>query len=205
MYKYPVIIFEGIETSGKSTNLNIAVNFLKKKRKSFVKLREPGGSKFSEQIRRLLLNKKLNNKTDLMLFYSARSENFEKIIKKNYKKKIILIDRFIDSTIAYQHYGMNIDLNIIKSLNKFIIGNFKPDITFLSTVNAKNLKERLNKRLKLNRYDRFKLNFYKKVQNGYYKIAKHNKNYIFIDSNKKSIREVKKILISKLEKIIQNV
>ena len=154
MYKYPVIIFEGIETSGKSTNLNIAVNFLKNKRKSFIKLREPGGTNFSEQIRKLLLNKKLSNKTDLMLFYSARSENFEKIIKKNYKKKIILIDRFIDSTIAYQHYGMNIDLNIIKSLNKFIIGNFKPDITFLSTVNAKNLKERLNKRLKLNRYDR---------------------------------------------------
>jgi len=205
MYKYPVIIFEGIETSGKSTNLNIAVNFLKKKKKTFIKLREPGGSNFSEQIRKLLLNKKLNNKTDLMLFYSARSENFEKIIKKNYKKKIILIDRFIDSTIAYQHYGMNIDLNIIKSLNKFIIGNFKPDITFLSTVNAKNLKERLNKRLKLNRYDKFKLNFYKKVQNGYYKIAKHNKNYIFIDSNKKSIREVKKVIISKLEKIIQNV
>jgi len=205
MYKYPVIIFEGIETSGKSTNLNIAVNFLKKKKKTFIKLREPGGSNFSEQIRKLLLNKKLNNKTDLMLFYSARSENFEKIIKKNYKKKIILIDRFIDSTIAYQHYGMNIDLNIIKSLNKFIIGNFKPDITFLSTVNAKNLKERLNKRLKLNRYDKFKLNFYKKVQNGYYKIAKHNKNYIFIDSNKKSIKEVKKVIISKLEKIIQNV
>jgi len=202
MYKYPVIIFEGIETSGKSTNLNIAVNFLKKKRKSFIKLREPGGSAFSEQIRKLLLNKKLSNKTDLMLFYSARSENFEKIIKKNYKKKIILIDRFIDSTIAYQHYGMNIDLNIIKSLNKFIIGNFKPDITFLSTVNAKNLKERLNKRLKLNRYDKFKLNFYKKVQKGYYKIAKHNKNYIFIDSNKKSIREVKNVIISKLEKII---
>ena len=202
MYKYPVIIFEGIETSGKSTNLNIAVNFLKNKRKSFIKLREPGGTNFSEQIRKLLLNKKLNNKTDLMLFYSARSENFEKIIKKNYKKKIILIDRFIDSTIAYQHYGMNIDLNIIKSLNRFIIGNFKPDITFLSTVNVKNLKARLKKRFKLNRYDKFKLNFYTKVQKGYYKIAKNNKNYIFIDSNKKSIREVKNVIISKLEKII---
>ena len=89
MSKYPIIIFEGIEASGKTTNFNIAVNYLKKKRKSFVKLREPGGSIFSEKIRKLILNKKLNlnNKTDLLLFYASRSENFEKIIKKNYKKK----------------------------------------------------------------------------------------------------------------------
>lgn len=204
MYKYPVIVFEGIETSGKSTNLNIAVNYLKKKKKSFIKLREPGGTKTSEKIRKLLLNKKikLNNKTDLMLFYASRSENFEKKIKKNYKKKIILIDRFTDSTIAYQHYGMNINLKLIKTINKFIIGSFKPDITFLSIVNLKNLKTRLNKRLKLNRYDKFKINFYSKVQKGYYKISKKNKNYSIIDSNKMTIKEVKKYIINKLEKII---
>jgi len=204
MYKKPVIVFEGIETSGKSTNINIAIKFLKKKRKSFIKLREPGGTNFSEIIRKLLLNQKLklNNKTDLLLFYASRSENFEKIIKKNYKKKIILIDRFTDSTLAYQHFGMKINLNIIKSLNKFIIGNFKADLTFLSTVNKKNLISRLNKRLKLNRYDKFKLNFYNKVQKGYYKLSNKNKKYIIIDSNKKNIRDVKKIIINKLEKII---
>ena len=204
MYKNPVIVFEGIEASGKSTNLNIVVKYLKKKRKSFIKLREPGGNSFSEKIRKLLLNKnfKLNNKTDLMLFYASRSENFEKIIKKNYKKKIILIDRFTDSTIAYQHYGMNININIIKLMNNFIIGNFKPNITFLSIVNSKNLKLRLKKRLKLNRYDKFKLNFYSKVQKGYYKISKNNKNCIIINSNDKTIREVKKVIISNLEKII---
>ena len=204
MYKYPVIAFEGIEASGKSTNLTIAVNYLKKNKKKFISLREPGGSNFSEKIRKLLLDKKfkLNRKTDLMLFFAARSENFEKLIEKNYKKKIILIDRFTDSTIAYQHYGMNLDMKIVNLLNKFIIGNFKPDITFLSTVNVKNLKSRLNKRLNLNRYDKFKLNFYNKVQKGYYKLSKKNKNYIVIDSNKKKIKEVKKIIINKLEKII---
>ena len=201
MYKYPVIIFEGIEASGKSSNLNIAADYLKKKRKSFIKLREPGGSDFSEKIRKLIFNKKfkLSNKTDLLLFFAARSENFEKIIKKNYKKKIILIDRFTDSTIAYQHYGMNINLNIIRELNKFIIGSFKPDITILSTVNQKNLKLRLNKRANLNRYDKFKLKFYNKVQKGYYKISKKKQNYIMIDSNKKNVREVKNIIISNLE------
>ncbi len=203
MSKYPVITFEGIEASGKSTNLNIAVNYLKKRNKSFIKLREPGGITFSEKIRKLLLDQKLklNNKTDLMLFYAARSEIFEKIIKRYYKKKIILIDRFSDSTIAYQHYGMNIDLKIIRSLNKLIIGDFKPDITFLSTVNIKNLKSRLRKRIKLDRYDKFKLNFYSKVQRGYYKISKNNKNYIIIDSNKINIKDVEKIIINKLDKI----
>ena len=167
-------------------------------------MREPGGSYFSEQIRKLLLNRKLNinNKTDLMLFYAARSENFEKIIKKNYKKKIILIDRFTDSTIAYQHFGMNIDLNVIKKLNKFIVGSFKPDFTFLSIVNSKNLKLRLNKRSNLNRYDKFRLNFYRKVQRGYYKISKNNRNYVFLDSNKYSIRDIREVIINKLKKII---
>ena len=129
MYKYPVIIFEGIEASGKSSNINIAADYLKKKKKSFIKLREPGGTDFSEKIRKLIFNKKfkLNNKTDLLLFFAARSENFEKIIKKNYKKKIILIDRFTDSTVAYQHFGMKIDIKIIKALNNFIIGKFKPN------------------------------------------------------------------------------
>ena len=204
MSKYPIIIFEGIETSGKTTNFNIAVNYLKKKKKSFIKLREPGGSIFSEKIRKLILNKKLklNNKTDLLLFYASRSENFEKIIKKNYKKRIILIDRFTDSTIAYQHFGMKIDLNIIKMLNKFIIGNFNPDLVFLSTVNSINLKKRLKKRSTLNRYDKFKLNFYSKVQNGYEKISRNKKRYIKINSNKNSINEVKNIIINKLEKII---
>ena len=207
MHKFPVIVFEGIETSGKSTNVNIAVNFLKKKKINFIKLREPGGNIFSEKIRKLLLNKKykLNNKTDLLLFYASRSENFEKIINKNYKKKIILIDRFIDSTLAYQHFGMNIDFKVIKMLNKFILGNFRPEFTFLSIVNVKNLKLRLNKRLNLNRYDKFKLNFYKKVQKGYLRISKNNKKYIIIDSNKKNVREVKKIITNKLETLVQDV
>tara|TARA_Y100001935_G_scaffold156891_1_gene129179 strand:+ start:358 stop:972 length:615 start_codon:yes stop_codon:yes gene_type:complete len=204
MSKYPIIIFEGIEASGKTTNFNIAANYLKKRRKSFIKIREPGGSIFSEKIRKLILNKKLdlNNKTDLLLFFAARSENFEKIIKKNYKKKIILIDRFTDSTIAYQHYGMRIDLKIIKMLNKFIIGNFSPALIFLSTVNSINLQRRLGKRTKLNRYDKFKLNFYRKVQNGYNKISKNNKKYIKINSNINSIDEVKRIIINKLDNII---
>ena len=106
---------------------------------------------------------------------AARSENIDKIIKKNYKKKIILIDRFVDSTIAYQHYGMSVDLKLINSINNFLLKNIEINFTFLNIVNEKNMKLRLKKRHNLNRYDKFKMLFYKKVQSGFIKIADSNK------------------------------
>ena len=106
-----------------------------------------------------------------MLYLSARSENIE-LIKKNIGKKIILIDRFSDSTIAYQHYGMGLDLNFIKDINKFLLKDISVDFTFLNTVNQKNMKNRLINRKSLNRYDKFNTSFYEKVQSGFIKILK---------------------------------
>ena len=204
MSKYPVIIFEGIEASGKTTNIQIVSKYLKKIKKNFVKFREPGGSSYSEIIRKFILNRKskLNFKTDLLLILASRSENIDKIIKKNFNKKIILIDRFVDSTLAYQHYGMGINLNLINQMNKFIIENFKANLTILSVVNKKNMKKRLNMRKNINKYDKFNYSFYNKVQKGFLKISKKNKNYIIIDSNKKSIKENSAIIIKKIEKLI---
>ena len=204
MLKYPVIIFEGIEASGKSTNVQIVSNYLKKIKKKFIKIREPGGSKYSEIIRNLILNKrsKLNFKTDLLLILASRSENINKIIKKNFRKKIIIIDRFTDSTIAYQHYGMGINLNIIKRMNNFVIDKFKADLTILSVVNNKNMKKRLSLRKNINKYDKFNYSFYEKVQKGFLKIARNNKNYIIIDSNKKNIKENSNIIIENINKKI---
>ena len=104
MYKKPIIVFEGIEGSGKTSHLNFVSKYLKKKDIKYLKIREPGGNKNSEKIRNLILDKKINfnRNTDLLLYLAARSENIE-LIKKNFKKKVILIDRFVDSTIAYQH------------------------------------------------------------------------------------------------------
>ena len=156
MYKNPIIVFEGIEGSGKSFHIKNIEKYLKKKKVKYIKLREPGGSANSEKIRKVILNKKSNFKklTDLFLYMAARNENYHNIIKKNYKKKIIIIDRFVDSTLAYQHYGMGLDKNLIKSFNKIILKNIKPTFTFLNIVSMKNLKIRINKRPK-NRYDNF--------------------------------------------------
>ena len=132
---------------------------------------------------------------------ASRNENYHNILLRNYKKKVILIDRFLDSTIAYQHYGMKVNLKIIKYINNFILKNVKVDFTFLNTVNKKNLKLRLKKRKNLNRYDKFDYKFYSNVQSGFLKLAKNKKNYLIVNSNLPII-ENKKIIINKLKKII---
>ena len=203
MSKKPIIVFEGIESSGKTLHINNVARYLKKNSKNYIKIREPGGSKNSEKIRKIILNNKSNfNKfTDLLLYLASRSENIEKIIGKNYKKKIILIDRFTDSTLAYQHYGMGISKNLIVNLNQFILKNIKPDFTFLNIVNKKNMKMRLKKRANKNRYDKFHINFYNKVQNGFIKIAKNKKNYLSINSNNE-ISYNKNIILKKIKNLI---
>ena len=140
MYKKPVIVFEGIEGSGKSYHISNLSKYLKKKKIDHITIREPGGSFYAEKIRKLILksNSKFNNVTDLLLYLAARSENMN-ILKKNFRKKIILIDRFIDSTVAYQHYGLGVDIKLINTINKHLTNNFKIDFTFLNLVNARSL------------------------------------------------------------------
>jgi dTMP kinase len=153
-----------------------------------------------------MLNKKskLNKKTDLFLLMASRSENIDKILKENYKKKVILIDRFIDSTLAYQHYGMGLDKDLILKMNNFILGNLRPNFTFLSIVNKKNMLERLKLRKNNNKYDNFNYNFYNNVQKGFLEISNKNKSkYLILDSNKDSLKTIENKLINKIKKILK--
>ena len=203
MHKKPIIVFEGIEGSGKTFHINNVAKFLKKNKRDFIKIREPGGNKNSEKIRKLILNNKSNfNKyTDLLLYLAARSENIS-LIKNNMGKKIILIDRFVDSTIAYQHYGMSVNIGLINLINSFLLKKIKVNFTFLNLVNKKNMSLRLKKRIKLNRYDKFKNKFYNKVQNGFIKIANKNKHkYLKINSNL-SVDINKNLIINRIKELI---
>ena len=206
MFKNPLIVFEGIETSGKSTNIKKAIKYLKQKKIKYISFREPGGTNSSEKLRSIMLNKKskLNNKTDLFLVMASRSENIDKILRKNHKNKVILIDRFVDSTLAYQHYGMGLDKDLILKMNNFLLGDLRPNFTFLSVVNKKNMLERLKSRKNKNKYDHYKYNFYNKVQKGFLKIAKQNKSkYLILDSNKDSLKVIENKLINKIKKILK--
>ena len=204
MSKKPIIVFEGIEGSGKSHHISKVAKYLDKKKINYLKLREPGGSLNSEKIRKLMLNNKnkFNENTDLLLILASRSENI-KLIKKYYKKKIILIDRFTDSSIAYQHYGLGVNLKIINLINNFLLKNIKVNFTFLNIVNKKNLFLRLKKRKSLNRYDQFNINFYTKVQKGYLKLIKNkNKSYQIVDSNL-DIKKNENLIIDKINRLIK--
>ena len=203
MSKKPIIVFEGIEGSGKSYHIKKIVSFLKKEKFDFLFLREPGGNPNSEKIRKLILSKKtkFQPKTDLLLYIAARNENIS-ILKKNYKKKIILIDRFVDSTVAYQHYGMGLNINFINNINKFVLDRLKVDFTFLNIVSEKNMIKRLKKRKRLNRYDKFNKNFYKKVQKGFIKMAKKKPKKYFIVNSNLEIKSNEKLIINKVKDLI---
>ena len=204
------VTFEGIEGSGKSFQSLKLYKNLKKKKISATLTREPGGTKAAELIRGLILNDyfRTNSKeqfhkyTDTLLYLAARNEHVKnKIIPEINKKKVVICDRFIDSTIAYQHFGMKIDKKIINSLNQFLLDKVKPNFTFLNIVSKKNLIKRLRKRTNKNRYDRFKLKFYNNVQRGFLKISKNKKNYMIVNSNL-SIESNKKIILKKILQLI---
>jgi len=204
MYKKPVIVFEGTEGSGKTLHINFVSKYLKKKKIKHIIIREPGGNNNSEKIRKLILDNKsnFNRNTDLLLYFAARSENVE-TLKKNYKKKIILIDRFIDSTVAYQHFGFGIKKSIIDSIQNFLMKSFKPDFTFLNIVSLKNIKLRLKNRKKLNRYDKFDIRFYEKVQKGFLKILKKKKKKYMIINSDLDVTFNKKMVINKINQLIK--
>ena len=204
MSNKPVVVFEGIECSGKSLHVKNICKFLKKKGIPYICLREPGGSKNSEIIRKLILNKKsnFNRYTDLFLYSASRSENIKEL-KKFDKKRIIIIDRFTDSTIAYQHFGLGVDLNLIRKIHNVILNDFKIDFTFLNVVNETNMLQRLKKRNKLNRYDTFNVKFYKKVQKGFLTLAKKKPNKYKIINSNLDMKINKDIVLKKISELIK--
>ena len=206
------IVFEGIEGSGKSYQSKRLFENLKKNKYFPLLTREPGGTIGAERIRRIILkdyfhknkSEKFHKYTDTLLYLAARNEHMQnKILFAKKNKKIIICDRFIDSTIAYQVYGKKVEKKLIDSVHKYILQNIKPDITFLLKVNSSQASKRLKKRKTKNRYDKFPKKFYIKAQNAFIKIAKNNKQkyYIFDNSNDDLNLEKKiiKIVLSKLK------
>ena len=205
------VTFEGIEGSGKSYLSQKLFKRLKKKNISVILTREPGGTKVAEKIRKVILEdyfhpeskEKFNKYTDTLLYLAARNEHIEnKIRPAILKKKIIICDRFIDSTLAYQVYGKGVNKNLVDSVHKYILGDIKPDLTFILKVNITKALQRLNKRKKKNRYDKFSKNFYIKVQNAFIKIAKKNKKRYFILDNSTDSKDIEKIILNKFMKAL---
>jgi len=206
------VTFEGIEGSGKSFQSLKLYKNLKKKKISATLTREPGGTKSAELIRKLILNdyfhpnskEQFHKYTDTLLYLAARNEHVKnKIIPEINKKKVVICDRFIDSTIAYQVYGKKVNKGLIQSVHKHILRGVNPSLTFILKVSISKALKRIKKRKKMNRYDKFSKNFYTKVQNAFINIAKKNKRkYVVLDSSKDT-NEIEKIIFNKIYKLLK--
>ena len=205
------VTFEGIEGSGKSYQSKKLYKSIKKRRIPVILTREPGGTRGAEKIRKIILEDyfylhskiRFNKYTDTLLYLAARSEHIENKIKPAIsKKKIIICDRFIDSTLAYQVYGKGVSKALVDSVHKYILGSIRPDLTFILKVNISKALERLKKRKKKNRYDKFSKYFYIKAQKAFIKIAKKNKTRYFVLDNSNDSEETEKIILNKFIQVL---
>ncbi len=207
------ITFEGIEGSGKSyQSLKLYKNLIKKKF-SVLLTREPGGTKGAEKIRKVILDdyfhrnlkEKFNKYTDTLLYLAARNEHvINKIRPALLKKKIVICDRFVDSTTAYQVYGKKIEKNLINTIHKYILNKIEPDLTFVLKANISTAMERIKKRKTKNRYDKFSKNFYLNVQKAFIKIANKNKKRYIVLDNSENTPKTEKIILKKFLNVYNN-
>ena len=206
------IVFEGVEGCGKSYQSKKLFNRLKREGVTSILTREPGGTKSSELIRNLILKdyfhkntkEKFDKYTDTLLYLAARNEHIKnKIRPALLKKKVVICDRFTDSTLAYQVYGKKVDVNFINNIHRKILGGIKPNLVFILKVVEKISRARLKKRKTKNRYDNFSKSFYSKAQKSFLKIAKNKKNYYILDSSSNDNTLEKKVfkIVSRYLKI----
>lgn len=196
MKKGKFIAFEGGEGSGKSTILEMVYNYLIENNIDCIKTREPGGIKISEDIRNIILDKnntQMDAKTEALLYAAARRQHLvEKVIKELEKGKIVLCDRFLYSSLAYQGYARGLGIEEIYNINKFAIDEYMPDLNLFFDVSPEVGLARINKNKdrEVNRLDLEKMDFHHKVREGYTKLYEANKEFFIKIDAEKSIDEV---------------
>jgi len=176
------ITFEGVEGSGKTTQIQRLKSYLTRKGIHCKVTREPGGSPISEKIRKILLNpahREMVPLSELLLYEAARAQHVKEVIDPLLKKGVtVLCDRFSDATVAYQGYGRRLDLARVERLNRLSSQGIKPDITFLldcpSDMGLKRAvnRNRIQRKEKEGRFEREKIQFHHRVRRGYLSIAK---------------------------------
>lgn len=185
------ITFEGVEGSGKSTQIKKLAEFLKKRGHDVVLTREPGGTAIGDQIRKVLLdaqNAAMVPLCELFLYYAARSQHLEELIlPATRQKKIVLCDRFVDATLAYQGFARGLDMKVLAQLNDIVVGAHKPDLTFLFDLpvdvglsRAQGRAEKLEVDLREERFENEKMEFHEKVRQGYLSLAAHDPSRFYV-------------------------
>ena len=179
------ITFEGIDGCGKTTQINLLNEYLKSKNYNTILTLEPGGSDIGKSLRQILLHHDgfVDDTCELLLYLADRAQHTKTIIEENINKgNVVLCDRYIDSTVAYQGYARGGDIEKINLLNEIATKNLKPDITFLFDIDVQIAQSRVGK--EKDRLEKESFDFHNKVRNGYLKIASKNERIKVIDSTK---------------------
>jgi dTMP kinase len=203
------ITFEGSEGSGKTTQLRTLAEFLRQNEYPVLTTREPGGTSIGDQIREVLLdpaNTAMHPRTEILLFQASRTQLVEEVIRPHLKRGyVVLSDRYADSTVAYQGYGQQVDLETLQTVIKFATGGLNPDLTLLLDVDVEEGLRRRADDGKLNRLDAFEVAFYQRVRYGYYQMAAADSDrWVIIDANQPLDlvqAMVQKVVLERLEEV----
>jgi len=200
------ITFEGAEGSGKSTQSNLAYQYLQKIHRSVLHIREPGGVAISETVRKILLDAKntsMCNECEVLLYMAARAQLVEEVLVPALQEnKIVLCDRFLDSTLAYQGFGNGVGLDEIKKIGQFATQGIEPDLTLLFDID---IEEGLRRRGKeRDRIEQRSLSYHERVRQGYLTMAQQEFSRIkVIHVEKKTPEEIHNIVRGYLDDLLE--
>lgn len=190
------ITFEGVEGSGKTTQMAILGHALETRGYPVVRTREPGGTKIGDAIRSLILDSKnqiMDAKTEFLLYLASRAQHLKEVILPALAEgKIVLCDRFADATYAYQGYGRGLSKREIDLIGRFVTGGLSPDLTLLLDIDVKKGLARLKGREEINRLDQETLEFHEAVRKGYLNLAKKNSRRIRVIRTDAGVEEIAK-------------
>ncbi len=202
-----LITFEGIDGCGKTTQVELLYKYLMDKGYKVVKTREPGGTAFGEALRKVSLmpDFRVFPLAELLLFMAMRAQHVEDVIAPALRdRKIVLCDRFVDATYAYQGYGRGIDLGIIETLNRLVTKGVRPNLTVLIDCKVREALKRKGARdTSLDRFDKEEIAFHKRIKTAYTKLSKEEPKRFFVVNGAGEMEEIHKKIRDKAEKLLK--
>lgn len=202
------ITIEGGDGSGKSTQIKLLKEFLENRGCEIVLTREPGGTLISEEIRKIILNRafmEMSDMTEALLYAAARAQHVDQLIKPQVSAgKIVICDRYVDSSIVYQGYARGMGIDVIEAINDYATGGLKPDLTILLQVSAEVGIKRKSDQQELDRLELQKLEFHQKVTAGYILLAEREAERILLIDATKPIEEIRNMIQVKVCTLIDN-
>lgn len=201
-----LITFEGIEGCGKSTQVDLLFDYLTTKGYNVIKTREPGGTVFGEALRDVALQKNIDvfPLSELLTIMAIRAQHVEELIMPALQDRtIVLCDRFVDASYAYQGYGRGIDLGIIETLNRLVTKGIRPNLTVLIDCAAGlGLKRKAKDHRSLDRFEKESLSFHRKIRKAYLKLADEDQRRFFVVDGKSKIGDIHKLIKEKVESLL---